>query len=84
MSRFDFALDFTVSNFGNKNAAVKKHVKDLLTRGIVDEAVLYSPSTFTGPQKKELVCPRATGMDLGAITLFLVNHVTASETLWRL
>lgn len=57
-----------MSNFGNRNPALKAFLKDLKARGVVDDIIEYKPAVFTPSQKKELTSPRATGMDLGART----------------
>jgi hypothetical protein len=56
-----------VSNFGNRNPTLKKFLKQLKARGVVDDIIEYKPVAFTPSQKKELTSPRATGMDLGKV-----------------
>ena len=54
------------SNFGNAaSPGLLPCLESLLARGLVDELVCVEPRTFTKTEKRSLVSPRATGLDLG-------------------
>lgn len=59
---------YAVSNFGSDRwgPTTKALLEALVKRGLVDELVCYTPTTFTTAEKKRLVSDRATGADLGA------------------